>query len=385
MKVIRNGKIIHDKKVLKNHYLLFDKKILSISQKPPSQTCEVIDAKGNYVSAGFVDLHLHGSGGADVMDGTRGALETISQSLLQTGTTSFVATTMTMSQEEITKALDAIVTHSQSVGGAKILGIHLEGPFINPQKCGAQNPQYIQEPNLDWMEPYLSSVRIITIAPEIEGARDFIRQVTDRYPHIILSIGHSEADYDVARQSFDWGISHATHLFNAMPPWHHREPGLIGAVFECGVTADIIADLIHTHPAILSAVERIKRDRLILITDAMRAGCMKSGEYELGGLRVNVEKGRATLANGVLAGSVLKLNEAVRNYYTHTDATIAEAVWAATSLPGRRLGLPVGELIPGNSADIVLFDEAIEIRHVYLDGDLKYNNPNQTRSDHASQ
>lgn len=372
MKAIINGIIIHDKKILTGYHLLFDEKIVALSQEEPKESCKIIDAKGLYVSAGFVDIHIHGSGGADVMDATSEALETISKTVLQTGTTSFVATTMTMSQEDIIKALDVIVAYGDGVTGAKIEGIHLEGPFINPLKCGAQDPEYIQQAGFEWIEPYLPYIRVITIAPEMQGAELFIKHINENYPHIILSIGHSEAGYELAMESFSWGVSHATHLFNAMPPWHHRRPGIIGAVFESDVTADIIADLVHTHPSVLNSAERIKKDRLILITDAMRAGCMKSGDYDLGGQRVTVNEGRATLENGVLAGSVLKLNEAVKNFYTHTEATLIDAIDAVTTLPAKRLGLPLGELSVGNDADIVIFDEAVTIEKVYVDGCLKY-------------
>ena len=372
MKAIINGSIIDNGKVWVGYHLFFDEKIVALSREDPPKECEIIDAKGLYVSAGFVDIHIHGSGGADVMDATPEALETISQSLLKTGTTSFVATTMTMRQEDILSALDAVIMYGGKVSGAKIEGIHLEGPFINPLKCGAQDPEYIQQAGFEWIEPYLPHIRVMTIAPEMQGAEEFIRNISRAYPHIILSIGHSEANYEQTMQSFKWGISHATHLFNAMPPWHHRKPGIIGAVFESDVTADIIADLVHTHPAALRTVEKIKKDRLILITDAMRAGCMKSGQYDLGGQDVRVAEGRATLANGTLAGSVLKLNEAVKNFYTYTDATLIDAIRAVTTLPAKRLGLPIGELKVGHDADIVIFDETITIQKVYMDGCLKY-------------
>ncbi len=373
MKAIINGIIIHDKKVLTGYHLLFNEKIITLSQEELAEKCEIIDAKGLYVSAGFVDMHIHGSGGADVMDATEEALETISQSLLQSGTTSFVATTMTMSQGDILKALDKVISYGDKVTGTKIEGIHLEGPFINPLKCGAQDPSYIQMANFEWIEPYLSHIRVITIAAEMQGAEEFIKKVSQLYPHIILSIGHSDANYEQAMQSFSWGISHVTHLFNAMPSWHHREPGIIGALLESDVTAEIIADLIHTHPTTLYSTEKIKKDKLVLITDAMRAGCMKSGHYDLGGQMVTVEEGRAILDNGVLAGSVLRLNDAVKNFHTHTEATLPETVYAATSLPAQRMGLQCGELREGYDADIIIFDENITIKSVYIDGKLKYH------------
>jgi N-acetylglucosamine-6-phosphate deacetylase len=372
MKAIVNGKILHNRQVVEGQTLYFDDRIVSISPELPERGCECIDANGAYVSAGFVDIHIHGSGGADVMDATPEALETISRTLLKTGTTSFVATTMTMPQSAIIGALETVRTYGPKVSGAKIAGIHLEGPFINPVRSGAQDSSHIQEPTLDWLMPYLNLVRVITIAPEIKGAQAFIETVKEAYPHILLSIGHSNMDYEGTLESFSWGISHATHLFNAMPSWHHRKPGIVGAVFDSKVTADIIADLIHTHPSILGTVEKVIGERVILITDAMRAGCMKSGAYDLGGQRVTVKEGRAELDNGVLAGSVLKLNEAVRHYYVHTEATLAEAVFAATTLPAKRLGLPRGSLKRGYDADIVIFDEDVNVQSVYVDGELKW-------------
>ena len=372
MKAIINGKIIHEREILSGYAILFDKKIAALKRGEPPKQCEIIDAKGCYVSAGFVDMHIHGSGGADVMDATPEALERISATLAERGTTSFVATTMTMSREAIIDALENISLNGDKVSGAKIRGVHLEGPFINPEKSGAQDPRYIQEPGFEWIIPYLDQIRVITIAPEMKGAEAFIKKISRSYPHIILSIGHSEADYEKTMESFEWGISHATHLFNAMPPFHHRAPAIVGAVFDSGVSTDIIADLIHTHPSILRTVQRVKKDRLVLITDAMRAGCMKSGTYDLGGQKVVVSEGRATLESGILAGSVLRLNEAVRNYYTHTEATLSEAVYAASALPAKRLGLSAGVLKEGYDADIVIFDDSVEVQSVYIDGELKW-------------
>ncbi len=372
MKAIINGKIIHNRKMLTDQILLFDEEIISISKNTPPAGCEVIDAQGLYVSAGFVDIHIHGSGGADVMDATFEALDAISLAILPSGTTSWVATTMTMSQDKIINALGNIVTHKEDVRGAKIRGVHLEGPFLNPSKSGAQDANFIQKPNLELIAPFAEHIRLITIAPEMSGAEEFIKKIKELYPHIVLSIGHSEANYEEAVRSFDWGVLHATHLFNAMPPWHHRAPGIIGAVFDSEVTADVIADLIHTHPSILKSVVKLKKERLILISDAMRAGCMREGRYELGGQTVNVSNNRATLTNGVLAGSVLRLNDAVHNILSHTEASLIEAIEMVTKLPARLLKIPAGELLLGYDADIVLFDENISIKSVYMNGLLKY-------------
>ena len=334
---------------------------------------EVIDAEGQYVSSGFIDIHIHGSGGADVMDASYEALETISTTLPQTGTTSFLATTMTMSTEAIDNALQNIQNNTENVTGANILGIHLEGPFINVSKHGAQDKKYVQQPNIALIENYLANVKMITIAPEVEGAKAFIRDLTKMHPHIVLSIGHSNADYEQSKESFAWGVSHATHLFNAMTPYHHREPGIVGAVYDTeNVSCDIIPDLIHAHPSILELTHKIKKEKLILITDAMRAGCMKCGTYDLGGQSVKVDNGKAILKDGTLAGSVLKMNEALDNMTKYTSMTRVEAVNAVTKIPAEKLGVSKGTLKQGYDADIVIFDEDFSIISTIIAGEVKY-------------
>ena len=313
-----NARFIIDDVIVEDKILLFDTKIIDIVDDmmiSDSDDIEIIDAKGMYVSAGFIDLHIHGSGDADVMDATPEALETLSTTLLQTGTTSFLATTMTMSTQDIDNALQNIQNHAQNVTGANILGVHLEGPFINVSKHGAQDKKYVQAPHFELIENYMDSVKMITLAPEVEGSENFIKQMRADYPHVILSAGHSDISYDDAMQSFQWGVSHVTHLFNAMPSYHHRKPGLVGATFDSDVTCDIIADLVHTHPSTLELVHKVKGDKLILITDAMRAGCMKCGTYDLGGRKVEVSaEGKALLEDGTLAGSVLQMNDCTEKY-----------------------------------------------------------------------
>jgi N-acetylglucosamine-6-phosphate deacetylase len=265
MNAIVNAKLIYQDEIVEDKILLFNKSIVKIVDDVNLKEVEVIDANGNYVSPGFIDLHIHGSGGADVMDATPESLELISSTLLQTGTTSFLPTTMTMSKVHIDNALQNIQLHGQDVTGAQILGVHLEGPFINISKHGAQDKAYIQTPDRVLINDYMNEVKMITLAPEVEGAESFIKYLSEQYPHLILSIGHSDASYEKSKESFSWGISHATHLFNAMNPYHHREPGIVGAVFDSEITCDIIADLVHTHPSALELVHHVKKDKLILI------------------------------------------------------------------------------------------------------------------------
>lgn len=371
-KAIVNAKLIIGNKIVEGKTLLFDRHIVKITDDVTLDNVESIDAKGNYVSAGFIDLHIHGSGGADVMDATPEALDILSATLLQTGTTSFLATTMTMSTQDIDNALQNIQNHSKHVTGAQILGVHLEGPFINATKHGAQDKAYIQAPNFDLIEHYMDEVKMITLAPEVEGSESFVKDLKKNYPHIILSIGHSEASYEEVKESFTWGVSHVTHLFNAMNPYHHRKPGIIGATFDSDVTCDIIADLMHTHPTTLDLAYKVKKDKLILITDAMRAGCMKCGTYELGGRKVEVADGKALLDDGTLAGSVLKMNEALHNMKKHTSMSLVEVVSAVTKIPAEKLEVKKGELKEGYDADIVIFDENFSIEMTIVTGEVKY-------------
>ena len=303
------------------------------------------------------------------MDSTYSSLETISKSLIKTGVTSFLATTMTMSKNKIIDALSNIKRYQSSVTGAKILGVHLEGPFINPTKSGAQNPKYILKPDIKFIEEYLDIIKLITVAPEVEGGREFIQYLKKYYPNILLSIGHSSSSYRETKESFKWGIRHATHLFNAMNPLHHREPNIIGAVLEDdNISCDIIADTIHIHPSLFKILFKLKGDKLVLITDAMRAGCLYDGEYSLGGQRVFVKDGEARLKDGTLAGSVLKLNSALKNFQNHSNIPLHKLISMVTSIPAKRLNLDLGELKEGYPADLVLFDNDFNIIRTFIDG-----------------
>ena len=372
MKAIINSKIITDKEVLEGYNFLFGKKIIKITKELPIWA-KTIDAKGLYLSAGFIDIHIHGSAGFDVMDARAEALSGIAKSIVQTGTTSFLATTMTMSEEAIGKALTTVQNHKHE-DGAKVLGVHLEGPFINERKYGAQNSKFIQKPNFELIEPYMDVVKMITLAPEVEGGEAFLKYMKEHFPKVLLSVGHSDASYEETKKSFTWGVSHATHLFNAMNPLHHREPGIVGAVLENEqVSCEIIADLIHLHPLFLNILHKLKKDKLLLVTDAMRAGCMHCGEYDLGGQKVVVKDGEARLEDGTLAGSVLKLNDALKNFYKHTDITLPALMATVTTVPAEKLGLKLGALEEDYASDFVLFNDKFEISKTFVDGEEVYN------------
>jgi len=371
MQAIVNAKLVLDETIIKDKVLLFSEKIVGIKDEVP-EGVQIIDAKGAYVSAGFIDLHIHGSGGVDVMDATPHALKELSSTLLQTGTTSFLATTMTMSTIDIDKALHNVKEHAKYVSGAEVLGVHLEGPFINVIKHGAQDKKYVQQANFSLIKNYMNEIKMITLAPEVGDSEAFIKKLQQEYPDIILSIGHSDASYEVSKKSFSWGVSHVTHLFNAMNPYHHRKPGIVGAVFDSDVTCDIIPDLIHTHPSVLELIHTMKKDKLIIITDAMRAGCMVCGTYDLGGRKVEVSQGKATLEDGTLAGSVLKMNEALQNMKEHTTMTLPQLVNTVTKIPAKKLGMKKGALMVGYDADIVIFDENFSIISAIVKGKVKH-------------
>ena len=376
MKAIINGKIVTEKEVLENKVLLYNDKVLEFIEQETAeqllQTCEeVIDAIGNFVSPGFIDMHIHGSGGHDVMDGTVESLAAISSTVAQNGVTGFLPTTMTMSKEKIYTALDNIrYLMGKEIQGAKILGAHMEGPFVNKKYKGAQPEDFIIEPSFNFIEKYVDVIKLITFAPEMDEDFKFITEVKEK-TNIILSIGHSNAEYEQAMEAIENGVSHATHTFNAMTPLNHRKPGVIGAVFNSGIYCELIADKIHVHPAIFNILGAIKgMDKIVLITDSMRAGCLKDGISELGGQKVMVKDNSARLEDGTLAGSILKLNQGIKNFMDYTGKGICETLKLASLNPSKELGIEKekGSLEVGKYADIVILDEAFNVQQTIVEG-----------------
>ncbi|MBM7622704.1 N-acetylglucosamine-6-phosphate deacetylase [Sporohalobacter salinus] len=379
MKGLKNGKIITKDEVLDNKVLLFDKEIIEIIDQEEIDRydrVELMDVKGNYISPGFLDLHIHGIKGYDTMDGNYEAVSSISNIISKKGVTSFLPTTMTMDQESIYKSLDVIKDSiKKNIQGATILGAHLEGPFINEKYKGAQNVDYIQEPNYKFIEDYLDVIKMITLAPEIKQSYEFMDRIKDE--NIVLSIGHSNAKYEEALEAINKGISHATHTFNAMSSFHHREPGVVGAVFNSDITCDIIADKFHVHPDNFDLLLKIKgRDKISLITDSMRAGCMKNGIYELGGQKTTIKNGSVRLDDGTLAGSILTLNLALKNFKDYSGLDLMEAVKLVSLNPAKVLGIndSKGSIEIGKDADITLFNDDIDIKATIVEGEIVYNN-----------
>ncbi|WMJ81778.1 N-acetylglucosamine-6-phosphate deacetylase [Clostridium sp. MB40-C1] len=378
MKAIINGKIIIENKILEDKVLFFDEKIvdiLNVDDAHLEKANKVIDAKGRYISPGFIDVHIHGAGGKDTMDGELEAIKVISNTIAKTGVTSFLPTTMTMDRKEIYTALDIIKqAMNMDLGGAKVLGAHLEGPFINPKYKGAQNEEFMIKPSLDFIKGYEDIIKIITFAPERDEDFKFLKDVK-KSTNIALSIGHSDATYEQAIKAIENGVSRATHTFNAMTPLHHRKPGIIGAILNTDISCELIADNIHVHKgAINLLVSGKSTDKVILITDSMRAGCMKDGIWELGGYKVIVKNGSARLEDNTLAGSILTLDNAIKNMRENISAPLYEIVSMATVNPAKDINIydRKGSIEKGKDADIVIFDEDVNVSMTIVEGNIVY-------------
>jgi N-acetylglucosamine-6-phosphate deacetylase len=373
--LIKNCKIIYPSGIEEGSVLVRNGKIEEINppKLPPD---EVLDANGLYLSPGFIDIHIHGAGGYDTMEGSYKALNEISKAIASHGTTAFLPTTMTCASSEILEAVHAI-NHARAQGteGAQILGVHLEGPFISPAMIGAQNPQYIEAPSIDTFKnlvgDYMGSIKTVTLAPETQGALELIQFLHAQ--GITVSIGHSKATYKEAMAGIKAGASHSTHLFNAMTGLHHRDGGVVGAVFDSPITTEAICDGVHVdYPVLRIALKQKSTDRMLLISDAMMACCMPNGRYVLGGQDVIAQDGAARLENGALAGSVLTLDQAIKNIYEHTDYELFEIIKMAALNPAKHCGVAdkKGQIAEGYDADLVLFDENITIHKVFIGGKI---------------
>jgi N-acetylglucosamine-6-phosphate deacetylase len=336
---------------------------------------KTIDAHGKYVSPGFIDIHIHGSGGKDTMDGEVSDLKIISETIAKSGVTGFLPTTMTMEKEKIYKALDSVkIAIAENIKGAKILGAHMEGPFISRKYKGAHKTEHIIKPDFEFIKNYKDIIKIITMAPEEDLQFKFVRSVKNN-SDIVLSMGHTASDYETAMEAVEAGISNASHIFNAMPAFHHRAPGAVGAVLKSNISFELIADTLHIHPAVFQILLNAKgKDKMILITDSMRAGYMKDGKWEIGGQEVVVENNSARLNDGTLAGSILTLNKAVLNIMQHTDLKIYEAVALASLNPAKLINMDnaKGSIKIGKDADLIIFDEGLKVAMSISGGKIIY-------------
>lgn len=376
MKAIVNANIIVDNNILKGYGVLFDETIVKIVKDyniDKSELEEVFDADGKFLSPGFIDIHIHGCMGNDTMDDNDGSISNISRNIAATGVTAFLPTTMTMEFSKIEKAVNRIRELRNNEPGAQILGCHLEGPFINEAYKGAHDERYIIRPDFDSIKEFSDVIRIITLAPEEKGSDEFIESCV-RYG-IIAAIGHTKADYEQAMRAIQKGASHITHTFNAMTPLHHRNPGVVGAAMDSPVSCELIADNVHVNPAVQRILLKVKEiGGIILVTDAMKACLFKDGEYELGGQRVLVKGDEARLLAGNLAGSVLTLNKALKNFISNTGVSLTDAIKTMTENPAKLLKINdiKGSIDIGKDADLTLFDRDFNVYCTYVKGKKIY-------------
>jgi len=381
MKKITHAAVVTPREILEDHTLEVEGgKIAALypsgttRESKPNQ--DTIDATGLLVAPGLIDIHIHGCMDADTMDASLEALSRISAHLARHGVTSFYATTVTADREKLSAAVAAAARCRNQLPGAELLGLHVEGPYINLEFKGAQNPLYFREPDLAeyraWIEQGI--VKLITVAPEIPGAEALIRYCVQH--GVQVAVGHSRASYEQVRAAADLGMSQATHLFNGMAGLHHREPGTVGGVLlDERIYAQIITDGIHLHPAIVRLVVKTKGiERTILITDAIRAAGLPDGEYELGGQRVFVREGAARIANGSLAGSTLMLDQAVRNTMQFTGLDFQQVIQMATRVPAEAMGIAAerGSIRIGRLADLAYFDHRYAVMAAMVAGEFKY-------------
>lgn len=381
MKVInglKNVRILTPEGFINGNLQIDNGKITNINYDPNFNGLTFTDVVT--VVPGFIDEHIHGANGSDVMDGDLDSLSNIACTIVKEGVTSFLATTMTQKEDVIIKALNNVKEYVDNPveNGAEVIGIHLEGPFLNPSACGAQDPAYIVNPDVDKLKRYQDAsgnlIKLVTVAPEMPGGIEFIKYCTSA--GIVASIGHTKATYEDAHQAVLAGATNVTHCFNAMSGLHHRDVGVVGAaLLHDELTTELIADGIHVSKEAIKILYKLKgKDKLTLVTDAMEAKWLPDGEYELGGQKVYVKGKEARLTNGTLAGSVLKMNEAVGNMHDFLDATLEDIIYMASVNPAKKLGVydRKGSIEPGKDADLVVLNDNLEVIMTIVKGRICY-------------
>ena len=366
--IIGNANVFVDGKFRPASVTIKGDKIVSIGEA--NIPCDV-DAEGKYLVPGFVDVHTHGAMNEDFSDGKPGGLQKMSRYYARNGVTSFLATTMTLKEETLTPAMEAIRDFDRPEDGAKCAGIHLKGPFLSYAKRGAQAAENLHAPDAQMFHRLNvasgNQVRLVTVAPEEPGAVDFIREVSQV---CTVSVGHTTADYDTAVAAFEAGATHATHLFNGMPAFAHRAPGVVGAAYDTGATAELICDGMHIHPSAIRVAHQMFGKNLVVISDSLRCAGMPDGEYELGGQPIEMKNGKATLlGSDTLAGSSGNLLEEVRNL-VRFGISLEDAIYAVTASPAKavRMDHQIGQIAVGLQADLLLLTSNLELDTVYVDG-----------------
>lgn len=378
--LLRNIKIITPSEVLIGYEVLVKQgKITKIDMQENMQNIEVdeiIDGKGQYLSPGFIDIHNHGNSGYDFMDSTKEAIDSIGKYHLQNGVTSYLGTVLTQSYENIIEAVKNIANYENKENSSQILGIHLEGPFFSHSKKGAQPDKFIRDPDISFIKELIkisdNKLKMVSIAPEKDGSLELIRYLKEK--NVEVSMAHSNATYEESMKGINNGATISTHLYNGMRSFNHREPGIIGAsLTDDRVYCELICDRIHLHDAAIKLALKAKgADKIILVSDAMRAAGLKDGEFELGGQKVMVINGEARLSDGSLAGSTLNLYKAVYNMVKFLHVPIHEAVKMASLSPARAIGVHgnKGSIEVGKDADMLLLDDNVNISCVIKGGNV---------------
>ena len=338
---------------------------------------QVIDVCGAMTMPGFIDVHCHGKSGVDFCDATDEAMETIGIDKLKEGVTSYLPTTLTLPEDLLARSLQTAANYTKKgVKGCKLPGVHLEGPFINPKCLGAQNPEYVREPDIEMVKRLnaIYPVKKVSYAVEMPRGAEFAAELISA--GILPSCVHSAAKYADFKKAYDHGLNSLTHFWNQMTPLHHRDIGLVGAgLLHQEVYIEMICDKLHLCPDMIKLVFSLKDiNHIQLITDAMRAAGMPDGESSLGGLPVIVKDGAARLAsNGALAGSTLQICDALRNVYEITGLPLEQLVKTTSFNQAQALGLEkVGKLAPGYCADIVILNDKFKVSSAFVDGELRY-------------
>ncbi|MGE0102520.1 MAG: N-acetylglucosamine-6-phosphate deacetylase [Blastocatellales bacterium] len=385
---IKGGRVVTPAGVIEDGIVLCeDGRIVftgASTEAQPVEGAQIVDASGSIVMPGFIDTHFHGSAGDDVMANGVDGLRRISRAVLRFGTTGFLATTIAARHDELMKStadvLEARAGQNDALDRAEILGLHIEGPYINVKFKGAQPESAIRDPDFDECRELLDAaggaIRIMTLAPELPGGIELIRMLVEN--GVAASLGHSEADYDTALEAIEAGATRATHLYNAMSGVHHRKPGLAAACLtEPGIQAELICDGVHVNPRMARLAWKAKgRDGLTLITDATAAQGIGDGIYTLGDFQIRVRGPLCTLMDGeTIAGSVLTMNRAVANSIDFTGMDLVDAAWTASLQPARACGVAdrKGSLEAGKDADIAVLESDFSVRHTIRGGFMAYS------------
>lgn len=326
-----------------------------------------------WIAPGFIDLQVNGAFGFDFTQNPESVAE-VAARIPSTGVTAFLPTIITSPLDAYVKLLRDLEQGAKDSHGAQILGVHLEGPYLNPKRKGAHNPDYLRRPEVRELRAWAGSpmVRLTTLAPELNGALEMIPRL--RAQGIVVSAGHSDADYAQAMDGFQAGITWGTHLFNAMAPFSHREPGLAGALLSSDIPCGLIVDCVHVHPATVKTAYRAKGPHgITLVTDAMAAMGMGAGKFKLGDRDVLVDQNSARLEDGTLAGSILQMDAALRHVIEQTECSLVHALIMASATPARVLGLEnKGRIAPGCDADLVMLDESLHVQQTIAGGKIVY-------------